>query len=327
MEQPQCLDNIYSPYNHLNIEITLTDIQRILLDYGLPAIVNNIELYKRAFIHKSYVKCSTYDNQQQKITLLPQPEDCPTTLKTKSNDRLEFLGDGVLECVTKYYLYKNFPKEDENFMTNKKIALVNNESIGRIAIQMGLNKWVLISKHAEEKGTRNNLKKMGCLFEAFIGALFLDFNKIQIKDEDSWFEDVFTSGPGMQFAQKFIETIFERYVDKVELIINDNNYKNILQTIIQKEFKVVPKYVMMQSDTKDVYKMGIYLWVDPDMDNMIIQPHLALPFENFGTLSNVSDYICNNGGVGLIFLGYGTHKNKTKAGQLASNFVINLIST
>ena len=78
---------------------------------------------------------------------------------------------------------------------------------------MGLNHWYIISNNAEEKKTRTNLKKLGCLFESFLGALFLDFNKITIKDEDDWFEKVFVVGPGFQVAQIFVETIFEKHVD------------------------------------------------------------------------------------------------------------------
>ena len=73
---------------------------------------------------------------------------------------------------------------------------------------MQLHKWFIISKHADEKNTRTNLKKLGCLFEAFIGALFLDFNKINVNDEEGWFSNVFVTGPGFQIAQIFIEKIF-----------------------------------------------------------------------------------------------------------------------
>ncbi|NDB36077.1 MAG: hypothetical protein EB023_12220, partial [Flavobacteriia bacterium] len=52
-------------------------------------------------------------------------------------------------------------------MTEKKIAIVKNEAIGKIALEMGLHKWLVLSKHAEEKRIRTNLKKLGCLFEAF----------------------------------------------------------------------------------------------------------------------------------------------------------------
>ena len=122
---------------------------------------------------------------------------------------------------------------------------------------MGLHKWFIISKHAEEKRTRTNLKKLGCLFEAFIGALFLDYNKISIHDDDKWFDNVFVTGPGFQMAQKFIEAVFERHVDWIALIKNDDNYKNILQVKIQKEFKTTPDYLEIQHDPENGYTMFV----------------------------------------------------------------------
>ena len=148
---------IFNPYNPSNIEITLSEVQSILLKYGLPTDkIVNMELFKRAFVHRSYTKRPHFENIQQNITIVPKPDDC-MPLKSKSNERLEFLGDGLLELVTKYYLYRRFPKENEGFMTEKKIAIVKNEAIGRIALEMGLHKWLILSKHAEEKKIRTNL--------------------------------------------------------------------------------------------------------------------------------------------------------------------------
>ena len=158
---------VFNPYNSNNVEITLNQVQSILTKYGVPGKVHNMSLYKRAFVHKSYTKRPQLYNLQEKITITEQPIDC-LPLHTKSNERLEFLGDGVLECITKYYLYRRFPKENEGFMTEKKIALVKNEAIGKLALEMGLHKYYIISKHAEEKKTRTNLKKLGCLFESFL---------------------------------------------------------------------------------------------------------------------------------------------------------------
>ena len=79
------------------------------------------------------------------------------------------------------------------------------------------------------------MKKLGCLFEAFIGALFLDFNKISVQDEAGWFKNVFVTGPGFQMAQIFVESVFETHVDWTKIINTDDNYKNILQVKIQKE--------------------------------------------------------------------------------------------
>ena len=228
---------IFNPYNTNNREITLNTIQTILKAYGVPPVVNNLNLYKRAFVHRSYTKRPFIENKENNIVIVERPYDC-MPLSTKSNERLEFLGDGVLECITKYYLYRRFPKENEGFMTEKKIALVKNESIGKMAYDMGIHKHLIMSRNAEEKNTRTNLKKLGCVFESFLGALFLDFNKLDIKDEDEWFKNIFVTGPGFQMAQRFVESIFETHVDWNVLIENDDNYKNILQVKIQKELKL-----------------------------------------------------------------------------------------
>jgi dsRNA-specific ribonuclease len=65
--------------------------------------------------------------------------------------------------ITKYYLYRRFPNECEGFMTEKKIALVKNEAIGKFAYEMGLHQWYIISKHAEEKNIAHQFQKTGLL--------------------------------------------------------------------------------------------------------------------------------------------------------------------
>jgi len=307
---------VFNPYNSLNIEITLNDVQSILTKYGIPGTVNNLSLYKRAFVHRSYTKRPFFENAVQNIIIVEQPDDC-LSLKTKSNERLEFLGDGVLELVTKYYLYRRFPKENEGFMTEKKIAIVKNEAIGKIAMEMHLNKWLILSKHAEEKKIRTNLKKLGCLFEAFLGALFLDFNKIVVNDDEGWFQNMFVTGPGFQMAQKFVEAIFEKHIDWIALIQNDDNYKNILQVKIQKEFKVTPHYLEIEHDIENGYKMGVYLCVGQHIYNMI--PSNAIHIDDLKTFSAVNEYMNANEGKIFLFLGQGQHKIKRKAEQLACN--------
>ena len=140
---------IFNPYNEKNTEVTIADVKQILEKYGVShSHIFNINLYKRAFVHKSYVKRPQLENEENNITIAPKPDNC-MKLRTKSNERLEFLGDGVLECITKYYLYRRFPKENEGFMTEKKIALVKNEHIGKLAYEMGLHKWYIISARAD----------------------------------------------------------------------------------------------------------------------------------------------------------------------------------
>ena len=314
---------IFNPYNPLNNEIRLSDVQSILTKYNIPAKVHNMELYRRAFMHKSYTKRPEFENIQQIIKIVDKPVDC-LPLSTKSNERLEFLGDGILECVTKYVLNRRFPKGNEGFMTEKKIAIVKNEAIGKIALEMGLHKWLILSRNAEEKKTRTNLKKLGCLFESFIGALFLDFNKIVVHDEEGWFQNVFVTGPGFQMAQKFIETVFDKHIDWIALIQNDDNYKNILQVKIQKEFKVTPHYLEICHDLDEGYKMGVYLCLGQPIYSVRIAE--AVHINTLNNFKAVQDYISDHDGKIFLFLGEGQHKIKRKAEQIACQEALNYLN-
>jgi len=309
---------IFDPFNPVNKEIKLSEVQSILRTYGLPGLVNNLNLYKRAFVGSSYTKRPVIENERNSITIVPQPSDC-LPLKTKSNERLEFLGDGILEAITKYYLYKRFPKANEGFMTEKKIALVKNEAIGRLAYEMKLNKWLIISKHAEEKKIRTNLKKLGCLFEAFIGALFLDMNKIDVNDEENWFSNVFTTGPGFQMVQVFIESIFERHIDWAKLVSDDDNYKNILQVKIQKEFKITPDYLEISHNQDFGYEMGVYICLGKAIHE--VTPADAIPFKTFGSFKKIHEYVSNIGYV-FVIMGSAKHKIKKKAEQISCEIAL-----
>lgn len=312
---------VFNPYNSSNVKITLNDVQCILSRYNIPSTVHNMALYERAFVHRSYTKRPNIENLQQNITIVERPADC-MPLSSKSNERLEFLGDGVLECVTKYLLYRRFPKADEGFMTEKKIAIVKNEAIGKIALEMGLHRWLILSKHAEEKKIRTNLKKLGCLFESFIGALFLDFNKVCVKDEENWFQTMFVTGPGFQMAQKFIENVFEKHIDWIALIQNDDNYKNILQVKIQKTFKVTPHYLEIEHDSELGYRMGVYLCLGQPIHS--VTPKDAVNMATHENFKSIQDFVAKNGKA-FIFLGEGQHKIKRKAEQIACNEALQVI--
>ena len=312
-------ESLYNPYNPLNMEITLNDIQCILSKYGLPPMVNNMTLYRRAFIHNSYTT-----NPNMNTNLVQRPDNC-LPLSSKSNERLEFLGDGILECVTKYYLYRRYRREDEGFMTVKKIAIVKNETIGKIALEMGLNKWLIISKSAENQGKRINIKKLGCLFEAFIGALFLDFSKLEIKDEDKWFGNLFVTGPGFQMAQIFIENIFEKHIDWIALIQNDDNYKKILQLKIQKEFKLTQHYLEIEYTEENGYRMGVYLCIGYNIHNINKNEALHITNNNLYSFTLIQEYLSQHDGKIFLFLGEGTSKNKKKAEQIACENVLKVL--
>ena len=159
------------------------------------------------------------------------------------------------------------------------------------------------------------MKKLGCLFEAFLGALFLDFNKIDINDEDGWFKNVFVTGPGFQIAQKFVENIFETHVNWTELLENDDNYKNILQVFLQKEFKTTPIYKeISEHNDEDGYHMGVYLCIGDHHMNFSEEDIKLL--SDLKTFKNIQDYLDANNKI-IMFMGESKHKIKKKAEQKA----------
>jgi dsRNA-specific ribonuclease len=268
---------IHNPYNPINVEITEADVCNILRKYGIPeemVRVHNIELYKRAFVHPSYTKRPASENEQLGIVIAPKPDNC-LSLKSKSFQNLEFLGDGVLELVTKYYIYRRFPKSQEGFKTNLKIAVVKNKSIGPIAAEMGLNKWMLISQQSEDNNVRYDVRKeLGNLFEAFLGALFLDFNKVNLMADTEdpqnkggcFLLSQYTTGAGFQMANIFLEAVFERHINWTEIINVNDNYKQQLQETLQKAFrysKTEPIYITLDYD-KDTnqHTMGVFLCIN-----------------------------------------------------------------
>jgi len=353
MEDGTC---VYSPYNPANIVITRLDVERLLVRYGLPAWIDNMALYSRAFVHPSYTK--RYD-----MVTVERPPDC-IELKSKSNQRLEFLGDGILECVTKFHLYRRFPKEDEGFMTDKKIAVVKNEEIGRMAYEMGLHTWLLLSKSNEEKKNRTHFKRLGCLFESFLGAIFLDFSKHPAATATTTTTNTMYitpgcqgNGYGFQMAQTFLENVFQQHVDWVSIIHTDDNYKNLLQVRLQREFKITPTYIDMNttpststitstststitstitnSESPTTYHMSVYLCAGSELHSMHHQAvlsqekvhihrsicdHIArssISLEEFETYQEIRDYIASHGNM-YVFLGHAEHKIKKKAEQLAA---------
>ncbi len=299
---------VFNPYNPRNREVSRSYVVALLKKYGAEPTVRNFELFRRAFVHRSYTKRPRLENATEGITVADRPEAC-LPLRSKSNERLEFLGDGVLESIVKHYLYRRFPKENEGFMTEKKIQLVRNEAIGRLAMTLGLHRWLIISRHAEERNTRTNLKKLGCLFEAFLGALFLDGNT---KGAGSAPARAFVTGYAR--VQAFVEKVLEEHVDWVELVQNDDNYKNILQVMVQKEFKVTPTYLESGFTEEDGFTMHVCLYIGDAAHALVASE--ASPLSAYGSFATMQDALGTRDTL-FVELGRSRHRIKKKAEQEA----------
>lgn len=335
-------------YNPINKEITEAEVVSLLKEYKLPPIIFNMTLFKRAFVHTSYLHSQHKSNSdsdsesdgsgnviENDSTTKNTVFDGVVPLKHKSNERLEYLGDGILEAITKFYLYKRFPMKDEGFMTEAKISLVKNESLGKLVQKIGLHKWFIISKEAEEKGLRTNIKKLGCLFEAFVGALFLNFNKIVVDDEDILKYHKKNSGnsgkvmSGFNVCTQFIENVFETFVDWNELLGETTNYKNVFQVMIQKEFQVTPNYVLLNNDMHDnkpqsTYHSGVFVCCgNVTIHNTPIAK--AIPYKSLSKGFETMHTLQQTQGGFMVRFADASHTTKKKAEQEACRLSIAML--
>lgn len=120
----------------------------------LTTFFKNQELLEQAFTHKSWVN----ENQN----------------KRESNERLEFLGDAVLEFIVSKEIYLTFPKKEEGYLTTLRSNLVNTKNLAHIAEKLGIGEKIHLSRGEEEGEGRTNPSLLADTLEAVIGALFLD---------------------------------------------------------------------------------------------------------------------------------------------------------
>ena len=280
---------VVSPWNQNNKLINRYQLEALLRRYGVDTPINNLEYYHEAFSHKSYCEKK---NLGDDVILAEHPESC-LKLRTVSNERLEFLGDSILGAVIAHYLYERYPNQDEGFMTRLKIKLVNGETLAFFSKLINLNEYILISRHVEDRcNGRDSIKILEDCFEAFLGAIYLDFSdtysfdwivnyiealekRVKIlennsslsEDEKFKFKDIrrdilrsFLCGPGYNVVQAFLINIIEEYIDFGELVANDTNYKDRLLRYFQQTFQITPKYQMISQEGQPherVFRMSV----------------------------------------------------------------------
>ena len=183
------------PFNPSNTLLALEDATALLCDRGLPAATDaDLGAYRCAFVHSSYVlrKNQGFDEGNARM-----PPGC-LPLQEMAYERLEYLGDAVLGCVVAEYLYNRFPSENEGFLSRIRTGIVNGAALADFASELGLERFVIISKQLEDAGGRESPAVLEDAFEAFAGA-------------------VFTRG-GYDAARTFLVNVMENYVDWAELI-------------------------------------------------------------------------------------------------------------
>jgi len=250
------LTEIELPYNNKNEILREEDLRELFDNNGLKGIkFNNINLYRNAFIHKSYCTMKNADFTSSNINC---PIDC-IPLQDMSYERLEYLGDSILNFIVANYLYMRFPDQNEGFLSKIRTRIVNGKMLGYLADKIGFPKFAIISKQVEEANGRNNYKIMEDIFEAFIGAIYIDFQTLEDKvklPEKIKLEPL--TGSGYYIAEQWIIYIIENYLDISELILQKTNYKDMLINYMQQTFQYTPKFLELGIITKESIKIFKY---------------------------------------------------------------------
>ena len=167
---------------------------------------SNIALLHKALTHRSFVN----ENQD---------------LNYRDNERLEFLGDAVLELCITDILVTRFPDYTEGQLSKLRASIVNEQPLAQIAELFELGKFLLLGKGEEASGGRHKYSILSNTFEAVIAAIYLD--------------------GGFKNAHKFIESVFTSLIDKSTEDRFYRDYKTSLQELSQSKYKVIPRYTLL----------------------------------------------------------------------------------
>ena len=237
---------VFNPWNAKNREISQSDAMNILRRYGWRGRINNFKLFQQACVHKSYVDRPEEWQEAGEATIITErPADC-LPLRDEDYERIEFLGDRVIGLIVSTYLMKRYGDQGEGFLTRLLSGVVNNKQLGKLAKKIGLGQWIILSRHMEEAcDGRNNLRILGSVFEAWMGAMYLQ------EEED---------GRGITACRDFLLRIIEAHIDFIQLINEDTNYKDQLLRLFQSRYHVPPRYkeVEVEGPPHDrIFTMGV----------------------------------------------------------------------
>lgn len=143
----------------------------------------------------------------------------------KHNERLEFLGDSILNFVSGSYLYNRYPNVDEHEMTRRRAALVDEKQLAQFALEVGLDSRMRLGKGAIHSGGFQNLNLLSSTFEAVVGAYFLD------------------AGQRLETLRPVLEELFDSVPEGIFESRSDVDAKNRFQEWAQATHKVLPQYV------------------------------------------------------------------------------------
>lgn len=228
MEPNVCANSL--PYNSANILLQEADVHNILSKYGVVERIHDINIYRKAFVHRSYC---TRKNENFINGNVQCPQEC-IPLQEESNERLEFLGDSVLSVITANYLYQRYSIENEGFLTRMRTKLVNGNTLAWFAKELELYTFVLLSKQIEENEGRMNKKILEDCFESFLGAMFTDFQE--------------AGKNSLELCSTWLINFIEETIDFSSLVSSKQNYKDIFLKFYQQKCNEIPRFFEVNTE-------------------------------------------------------------------------------
>ncbi len=173
------------------------------------------ELLEKALRHKSYA------------------HEYPITNKFvfTHNERLEFLGDAVLQLVTAHLLWEKFPELPEGHLSKMRALLVNKWSLSQVASALKLGDYIFLGRGEKKSGGKKKDSILACAYEALLGAIYADSD--------------------LSVVKKIIEEHLKDWIQDIENNDSFRDYKSILQERVQKKFACTPQYKVCEEDGPD----------------------------------------------------------------------------
>ncbi len=162
--------------------------------------------------------------------------------KPYNNERLEFLGDAVLDLIVGEYLFKKFENEDEGILSKIRASLVNEKGFTKLAQNINLGESIFISLAEENNGGRTKPSLLSNAFEAVVGAIYLE--------------------SGLLTASKIVIELIEKSYDTIDLKSLSKDFKTALQELTQADYGETPNYKMIRSfgpDHKKEFEIAVEL--------------------------------------------------------------------
>ena len=182
----------------------------------------NKSLLKEALTHRSYL------NENPKMG--------------PHNERMEFLGDSVLELITSEFLFKKYPDQAEGQLTVLRAALINYQILARVAREIGLENYIFLSKGEAKDTGKGREAILANAFEALLAAIYLD--------------------RGYKLSHDFISRFLLPHLDEILKKQLYRDSKSFLQEMIQDKFKVTPTYKVLEEsglDHQKNFRIGVYV--------------------------------------------------------------------